>query len=338
MKIQMLIAMTLLLGCAGCGTQQAQSVTAEVYAMDTVMQLTAYGDQAQEAVEQAQTTIYALENSLSRTLPNSGVSLLNDQGTAEVDATTQEVLFLALEYGALTQGAFSCTIAPVMDAWGFTTDGFQVPSEAELAQAMALMDDEQVLLGDTGQVSLGAGQSIDLGGIAKGYTSQMVGEIFKSYGLDHGMVSLGGNVYVQGGRPDGDPWRIGVQNPQNIATYAGVLTMYDGFAITSGGYQRYFEEDGVTYHHIIDPKTGYPANTGLLSVTVVSPDNGTLCDALSTALFVMGEEDAIGFWRSGVAEFDMILLTEDNRAIVTQGLDGQFAVQEGYTYALCTKE
>lgn len=336
MKLRMMIGIWLVLLCAGCA-QEETAATAEVYAMDTVMQLTAYGDDGQEAVNQAEKAIYALEQSLSRTIESSDVSQLNANGQAVLGDTALEVLTLALDYGALTQGAFSCTIAPVMDAWGFTTDVFQVPSQADLDTAMALLDDSQVDMGFDGVVTLGDGQSIDLGGIAKGYTSEMVAEMFQSYNLDHAMVSLGGNVYVQGGRTDGDPWRIGVQDPQNISTYAGILTLSDGFAITSGGYQRFFEEQGTTYHHIIDPSTGYPAQTGLLSVTVVSPDNGTLCDALSTALFVMGEDKAIDFWRSGVADFEMILLTDDNRAIVSQGLDGQFTVEEGYTYALCTK-
>lgn len=164
--------------------------------------------------------------------------------------------------------------------------------------------------------------------------------IYQENGVAHGTVYLGGNTWVCGGNPEGDPWRIGVQDParaEEAEAYTGILRMTDGFAVTSGGYQRYFEEDGVTYHHIIDPATGRPAESGLTSVTVVADGtvgNGTMCDALSTALFVMGEERALDFWRSGAYDFDLILVTEDGRLLVTDGIADQFQPDEtaGYAY------
>ena len=190
-------------------------------------------------------------------------------------------------------------------------------------------------------VTLGAGQAIDLGGIAKGYTSDCVEAVFRENKIESGKISLGGNVFVLGGKPDGADWRVGIRDPQDENALAAVLTLRDAF--TSGGYERYFTENGNTYHHIIDPSTGYPADSGLLSVTVVAeangpdfsgPGNGTMCDAFSTALFVMGEERALEFWQTGGYDFDLVLVTADGRVIITDGLSDRFEVvkDSGYTY------
>ena len=142
------------------------------------------------------------------------------------------------------------------------------------------------------RVKLGKNMKIDLGGIAKGYTSSRVMQIFKDCGVTSGLVSLGGNVQALGTKTDGTDWQIAIENPDKSSDYIGVVSVKDKAVITSGGYERYFEKNGKTYHHILDPKTGYPAESGLKSVTIVS-DNGTLADALSTSLFVMGKEDAL---------------------------------------------
>ena len=200
---------------------------------------------------------------------------------------------------------------------------------------------------DADAAALTPGTQIDLGGIAKGYASDRVAEILKENNIPRATISLGGNVLAWGDRPDGTPWRVGIQDPQNADradAYAGMLKLENAFAVTSGGYQRFFEADGRTYHHIIDPATGYPADSGLTSVTVVAdcdwdevdgrPGVGTMCDALSTALFVMGEEKALDFWRSGVYDFDLVLVTEDGRVVVTDGIANEFEASEesGYSY------
>ena len=191
-----------------------------------------------------------------------------------------------------------------------------------------------------GSARLDPGTMIDLGGIAKGYTADRVAEIFQEHAVPRGKVELGGNILVIGDKPDGTAWRVGVQDPKHPDEADGlvcVLNLTDAFAVTSGSYQRYFEQDGKRYHHIIDPATGCPADSGLTSVTVVADSargNGTMCDALSTALFVMGEDKALDFWRSGVYDFQLVLVTEDGRVVVTEGLKDGFVEMEesGYTY------
>lgn len=165
------------------------------------------------------------------------------------------------------------------------------------------------------------GMEIDLGGIAKGYTSSRVMEIFKEQGIKHGLVSLGGNVQALGSKADGKPWRVAIQNPESDLDYLGILDIEGKCVITSGGYERFFIEDGVRYHHIIDPRTGYPADSGLLSATIISED-GTLADGLSTSLFIMGKEEAEKYWRAHPGTFDYILEDTDGTLYVTKGAAG----------------
>ena len=326
----------------GCGAS-ADEASAQLFAMDTVMQLDAYGHQVKQAVSDAEETIQALEARLSRTREDSLVSVLNQNGAAQdLSAAEQALLSEALTFRDATGGAFDITIAPVMDAWGFTGDSYRVPAQDELDALLENVNSDEIRLSGS-SVTLGAGQAIDLGGIAKGYTSDCVEAVFRENKIESGKISLGGNVFVLGGKPDGADWRVGIRDPQDENALAAVLTLRDAYAITSGGYERYFTENGNTYHHIIDPSTGYPADSGLLSVTVVAeangpdfsgPGNGTMCDAFSTALFVMGEERALEFWRTGDYDFDLVLVTADGRVIITDGLSDRFEVvkDSGYTY------
>lgn len=347
MKRFSFIIIILALCLTGCG-RQTKEASAQIFAMDTVMEVTAYGKDAETAVSQAEGEINALEAKLSRTLADSDVTRINENGTTPttgISAGARDLLQAAQEYSRATDGAFDITVAPVMDAWGFTGDSFRVPDAAELDALLPCVGSRQLMITETPEfsVALGAGQSIDFGGIAKGYTSDLVEVIFRANGVESGKISLGGNVFVLGAKPDGSDWRVGIRDPQNDSGLAVILPLQDAYAITSGGYERYFEENGKTYHHIIDPATGCPADSGLLSVTVVADangtdgagaGNGTMCDAFSTALFVMGEEKALDFWRTGGYDFDLVLITEDGRVVVTAGLADSFEKVEdsGYTY------
>jgi thiamine biosynthesis lipoprotein len=149
-------------------------------------------------------------------------------------------------------------------------------------------------------------------------------DIFQEYEVTSGIVNLGGNVQLYGTKTDGSLWRVAVQDPADSEAYIGILSVSDKAVITSGGYERYFEEDGTTYHHIIDPTTGYPAENGLISVTIISAD-GTLADGLSTSIYIMGLDKAISFWESRRDEFDMVLMTDEREIYVTEGIAQQFA-------------
>ena len=337
--IALLTAGVMIALLAGCRKQEA---SAQIFAMDTVMGVTAYGGSAEKAVKAAEEEILRLEDMLSRTDPKSQVSRLNGSDGAAV-AVDEEIVSLIREagtYSRATGGAFDITIAPVVAAWGFTTDTYQVPEQADVDALLAAVGMDHVTLAES-QVTLERGTEIDLGGIAKGYASDKLEAIFEEHQVEHGMVELGGNILLIGSKPDGTAWRLGVQDPAKPteAAYAAIVQLEDAFAVTSGSYQRYFEQDRKTYHHIIDPATGRPADSGLTSVTVVTDrgsGSGTMCDALSTALFVMGEEQALEFWRGSDYAFELILVTEDGRVVVTKGLEEALmeTKESGYTYEI----
>ena len=330
-----------LTGCGGTRDPDEAQESIQVIAMDTAMVLTAYGKESTRAVYDAEEEVRRLDALLSRTSGSSEVSMLNGAGgeMVPVGAEICTLIQTAGDFTEATGGAFDITIAPVVSAWGFTTDSYQVPDREALQTLLESVGMEHVHLSG-GSARLDPGTMIDLGGIAKGYTADRVAEIFQEHAVPRGKVELGGNILVIGDKPDGTAWRVGVQDPKHPDEADGlvcVLNLTDAFAVTSGSYQRYFEQDGKRYHHIIDPATGCPADSGLTSVTVVADSargNGTMCDALSTAMFVMGEDKALDFWRSGVYDFQLVLVTEDGRVVVTEGLKDGFVEMEesGYTY------
>lgn len=346
------LALTLALaGCGGAGTdgENDNSVTAEsggspkgavgteadpqadvvvsrdVFAMDTYMNIKAYGSNGEAAVDAAVDEINRLDSLISIGDENSEIYEVNANGTGILSPELGYLVERSMELYESTGGLFDITIYPLMVEWGFTTQEYKVPDEATLAELLALTDASKINYDEeTGKISFDMdNMQIDLGGIAKGYTSSKVMEIYKEHGVTSGLVSLGGNVQLLGTKPDGSPWLVGIQNPNDDSEMAGTLYASDVAVITSGGYERYFEEDGVTYHHIIDPRTGYPSDSGLTSVTIVSED-GTLADGLSTSLFIMGKDQAIAYWRQHSDEFDVILIDEDNEIYVTEGIADSF--------------
>lgn len=305
----------------------SESLSSELYAMDTVMSLTAYGPNAQKALTAAEAEINRLDALLSISSETGDIYRVNQSGSGDLSEDSQSLLSSALEYYKETNGIFDCTIEPVMEAWGFTTQNYRVPEQSELDDLLSRVDASCVSL--TGShVTLPEDVRLDLGGIAKGFTSARVMKVFAENGVTSGIISLGGNVQTLGRKPDGSLWRVGVQDPVDQNSMFAVVEVADEAVITSGAYQRYFEQDGVHYHHIIDPRTGYPANNGLISVTIISPD-GTLADALSTSLFIMGPEKAAAFWQNHRDQFDAIMMTDDGDVLVTSGLADRCQITGG---------
>lgn len=306
---------------SGEAADKETEASKDLFAMDTYMTLTAYGEHAQEAVDKAAERVEALDALLSTGNENSEIYQLNQNGEATLSEEGGYLVERALELYKKTEGAFDIAIYPVMQAWGFPTQDYHVPDDDTLKEKLALADASKVNYDkDTRKIFFDQdGMEIDLGGIAKGYTSSQIMQIYQDCGVTSGLVNLGGNVQALGCKTDGSKWRVAIQSPDDTEEYLGILEIEDQAVITSGGYERYFEEDGVTYHHIIDPATGYPADSGLISVTIVS-DDGTLADGLSTSLFIMGEEKAAQFWRENSDEFEAIMETSDGELYVTEGI------------------
>ncbi len=307
-----------------------RSCTEQLFAMDTFMSFTAYGRECEEAVSEAVSEVKRLDALLSAQDTSSEVAEINRAKRGTLSEDTLAVFERAMDIYEETGGLFDFTIYPLMKLWGFPTREYHVPAEEEIQAVLPQVDASGVRRNGDGIV-LGEEQEIDFGGIAKGYASSRIMEIFRSHGITSGMVSLGGNVQVLGRRPDQSRWQVGIQNPGGAqGEVLAVVEAEDQAVITSGGYERYFEENGNTYIHILDPRTGYPANGDLISVTVVSED-GTLADALSTSLYIMGYKDAVKYWQEHWAEFDMVLVMEQGELYVTEGLRDRFRSEEDYT-------
>ena len=320
--IQKLILPVLAAVCIlGTVTYAADQAQQDFFAMDTVMSVTVNGENAEEACEAAVSEVNRLDALLSTGKESSEIAQVNDDGGGTLSEDAQILLKKAMELYEVSDGLFDISIYPVMELWGFTTGDYHVPAEKDLEEKLSLVDASGIRFDEeTGEVSFKKeGMKIDFGGIAKGYTSTRLMDILREEGISSALVNLGGNVQALGSKPDGSKWKVGVQDPENNGDLLGILSISDLAVITSGGYERYFEEDGKTYHHIIDTRTGYPAEAGLLSVTIVMED-GTTADGLSTFLFAAGEEKAIEFWRENHGEFEMILCTDDGRILVTEGL------------------
>ena len=331
-----MLAAALLLGASGCSqTQQEASLqtlpaeaSAGLFAMDTYIDLTAYGPDAEAALEAAQTRILELEGLWSVTDPGSDIYAVNHSGGAptQVHADTAEVLTFALEMAEETGGALDPTLYPVLTAWGFTTDQYQIPDSGTLSALLENTGYEKVQQ-DGRTVELPAGMELDLGAVGKGYAADETAQILADYGVESALLDFGGNVLAMGSRPDGTPWRIGVRDPNSDGTL-GVLEVTNQSVVVSGGYERYFVgEDGERYWHILDPETGAPARSGLTQVAIISPES-KLCDALSTAVFVMGLEEATDLWRAR-QDFEMVLLADDGTVYITEGLSGRFSLGSG---------
>ena len=310
------LALPALLAACGRATT-TEDIQTSFFCFDTVCAIG--GVMEQELLDAAEERCHEFEELLSRTLPQSDVSRINAAGgeAVEVDPRTADLIGQALTYCSASDGLFDITIGAVSSLWDFH-EGV-VPTPEQIAAALPHVGYACVRVSGTTVQLADPEARIDLGGIAKGYTGDRVGEVFSRYKISSGIISLGGNVQAFGSKLNGKPWRVAVQNPESSLEYLGVLDVENKAVVTSGGYERYFEENGVRYHHIIDPRTGYPADSGLISATIVC-DQGILADGLSTSLFIMGKDQAEKFWRESSWNFDYILEDKEGTLYVTEGI------------------
>ncbi len=328
-KVLPFLCVCLLLLCCACGRTEKNS--ASFFAMDTIMQITAYGG-TDEAIAEAREAIRELDVLLDATDAKSTLSLLKNGDL--LPKTIREPLQTAQMIAAATDGALDVTLYPLSDAWGFYTKNYRVPAQTEL---QILLKNRGKFSVRDGRLSCTDGTKLDLGCVAKGYAAMCAAEKLRQNGVQGAVLSLGGNVQTIGRKPDGSDWRVSVADPLHPDGTVCDLFVGETAVVTSGSYQRSFTENGKTYHHIIDPATGAPAESGLLSVTVVCAD-GTTADGLSTALFIMGMERGTELWKSGSIPFDALWITEDADVYVTPGLAERMEQSnETYKKAICIK-
>ena len=320
-----LLLALVLTSCASLRTAK----TSDFFAMDTYMSMKYYGKDGE--AEKLKTAAAELEKKLSVTEADSEIARLNRDGRAELSGETEKVLSGALDVCRETGGALDVTVYPAVRAWGFTTGEYRVPDGDEIEEIIGKIGYDKVGLSD-GAATLPGGFMVDLGAVAKGYLGDKLAETLERDGVNSALLDLGGNIRALGEKPDGSPWRVAVRDPAGDGVI-GTLPLRDETAATSGGYERYFvDDDGEVRWHIIDPATGYPAKAGLISVTVIGKD-GLRCDGLSTALFVMGAEQAEEFWQKK-RDFEMILVTEDGKILLTPGVAETFEPEKESAYSV----
>ena len=320
----MLSALLFLTGCSA--ESSPEPVQGTFFAMDTMMDFTIYGESG--LINQSESLIASLESLVSVTDADSELYAINQTGSGMLTEEASSLMKQALEICRRTDGALDLSIYPIVRAWGFTTGSYQVPDEAEIQALLPLVDYRKIQYdAATGTVTLPEGMEIDLGSVAKGYAGQLAAQMLREHGVQSALLNLGGNVQTVGTKPDGSPWQIGIKDPQGEDAMM-VLSVEDQAVVTSGGYERYFEQDGQTYWHVMDPSTGHPADSGLISVTIVG-DEGVVCDGLSTALFVMGLEKAADLWAQS-CDFEAVFVTASGEVYITEGLRDRFALTEQY--------
>ncbi|MEY8320538.1 FAD:protein FMN transferase [Lachnospiraceae bacterium 46-61] len=339
MKKYILAIIICILFC-GCQMHKKNDMAEiQMFAMDTFIDLKAQGENGEKALLEAEKEINRLERLFSTTMEQSEIFAVNQYAAKQPVSVSQDTFDLiekAKEYYSITEGAFDITIAPVVKAWGFTEEVKRVPSDEEIQQKLQLVDNNKLHIDKQNSTVYLENEymSIDLGGIAKGYASDKVNEILKKNNISSAVISLGGNVSVTGKRQDGTKWRVAVQDPMNNEGYVGILNVENTSIITSGVYQRFFEQNGKKYHHIIDTKTGKPTQNGLLSVTIVC-DNGAMADALSTSVMVAGLQKGSELWRK-LSNFGMILITDSNEMYISEDIVDIFELSDDIEYTVHT--
>ena len=307
-------------------------LSASFFAFDTYMTITVYEDKdgpvdesgMRRLAEEAQ----RLEKLFSTTDPESEVYRFNLRSSdrMEFSAEVLQLFGRTKDIFERTGGALDATAYPLVRAWGFTTGEHRIPSEAELSELLAKVGMEKVSASEN-ELIAEKGTELDFGATAKGYLSDVLTGMLKNMGAEHAMLDLGGNIEVFGTKADGSKWKIGIKDPKNEAGIIGYVSVSDAAVVTSGGYERYFTDDaGNVYWHILDPSTGSPAHSGVISATIVGED-ATLCDALSTAFFVMGDEGAEDYYET-YGGIEYILVMEDGSRIVSEGLKEVFTATD----------
>ena len=306
-----------------CSCDFKKEAKTELTAMNTLMSIRVFSSselEKQDVLQLFVDKINELDDLFDANNESSDVSKINGKKVEfKVSDDTAKIIEKSIVANKLTEGAFDITIMPVLKLWGFDNGNYGVPKKYEIKGALYLVGDDKISLENNILIKKENTQ-ISLGGIAKGYLGDELLAIAKKYGAS-AVISLGGNIVLCGENAEKGEWTVGVKNP--LKTDELVCTFkHKGnvSVVTSGGYERSFKKDGRNYHHIIDTKTGEPAKSDLLSVTVIGED-GALCDAFSTALFVMGKEKAVKFAKEH-NDFEYIFITENKEIITTDGVKG----------------
>lgn len=305
-------------------------ITAErmLYVLGTIVQFKVYGENAEKAVDEAVDRLSEIDDKMSVFKEYSEISDINMRAGIRPQKVSRDTYFLlkkSMEYSKTLRGAFDPTIRPLVNLWNIGTDRECIPKKEDIEGRKKLVNYKDVIFNEEeNSVMLRQkNQCVDLGGIAKGYAADEVRDIFIRNNIKSAIIDLGGNIFVLGSKPDGELWNVGIQNPfKERGEFIGIVSDKDKSVVTSGNYEKYFIKDGKKFHHIIDPRTGYPSESEIISATVIS-DNSIDGDGLSTGLYILGIDKAIKLVES-MKGIEAIFITEDKKIYTTSDIKKNF--------------
>ncbi len=319
-----ILLLMLVFPLSGCGEQKQ---TDTFYAMGSFVSQTVYG--ADDTLfDSVKSDITTADEIITHKNDNSLLSLLNKEKIAVFDTDTYDMLYKAVDFCVNSGGIFDISLLSVSDLWDFESENPSIPKEEDIKAALQKTGYENIQFGENNTVTLKNDVSLDLGGIGKGYACDIAVRHYKKAEVS-GIIAVGGSIGVNGAKPDGEPFNVGIRNPfsENTSDVFASLVLKSGFVSTSGSYEKCFVKDGVLYHHILDTKTGYPVETDLVSVSVVC-DSGMNSDMLSTACFILGIENSKPLLEKYGAQ--AVFVTKDKKVFISEGLRELVTVFENY--------
>ena len=323
--ISLLIGIFLIFSLIGCTNSKDDSkpLSKTEYFMGTVVTVTLYDNKSEKIIDKAFEEVKKIEQLVSINMEGTELDEVNNNAgikPVKVSDDTYNIIKKGLEYSSLTNGSFDITIGPLVKLWSIGLPEAKVPTLDEIKGALKYINYKDVEINDSEKTVFlkKPGMIIDLGGIAKGYTADVIAQTLKDEGVEKAIIDLGGNVYALGEKAENTLWRIGIQNPdQTRGEIVGSINVKDKSIVTSGIYERFIEQDGVKYHHILSPETGYPYDNEIAGVTIIS-DKSIDGDALSTSVFSMGVAKGLEFVNS-LPDIEAIFITKDHKVYLTEG-------------------
>lgn len=333
----LLVFVLLVLGLSGCAKQEETSGSSEPiakteYLLGTVVTITIYDSVSEKVLDKALDRIREIENKMSLNIEGSEVNKINEKAGIDyvkVSDETYNVIERGNYYSKISDEKFDITVGPLVQLWDIAGENPRVPSKEEIESAKSLINHEDILFDKSNKkIKLKEkGMKIDLGGIAKGYSADSVAEVLRENGVEHAIINLGGNILTMGSKTTGEPWKIGIQNPDTSrGEYIGIIGVEDKTVVTSGIYERFFEQDGKKYHHILSPFTGYPIENSIAGVSIITTKSID-ADGLSTSLFSLGVEEGLKKAET-LEDVEVVFVTKDDKVYITSGLKDNFVLTD----------
>ena len=329
LSLLLIFSLSILTSCSK-NNKSSEPLSKSELLMGTVVTVSLYDSTNEEILNKVFNKVKELESILSINENGTLVDKINEEAginPVKVDDYTYTVVKKGVEYSKLSNGLFDISVGPIVKLWSIGLPEAKVPTKQEIDEKLPLIGYSDIEINDADKTIYlkRKGMMLDLGGIAKGYTADVISDILTEEGVNSAIINLGGNIFAHGKKPNGDEWKIGIQDPfSERGGIIGTLITSNKSIVTSGIYERYIEEDGIKYHHILSPKTGYPYENEIAGITIVS-DKSTDGDALSTSVFAMGVEEGMNFVNS-INGIDAIFITKDNKVYITDGLKNIFTL------------